>query len=59
MIKNNKIISLTVIGLVIGLVLALVGISPNANVAVLLPLGGIIGFVAGWIWQTRSPEAKE
>lgn len=58
MIKNNKIISLTVIGLVIGLILALVMNSPNANVAVLLPLGGIIGFAAGWVWNTRSPEAK-
>lgn len=58
MIKNNKIISLTVIGLVIGLILGVVVNSPNANVAVLLPLGGIVGFVAGWVWQTRSPEAK-
>jgi small basic protein len=57
-IKNNKIISLTVIGLVIGLILGVVVNSPNANVAVLLPLGGIVGFVAGWVWQTRSPEAK-
>jgi small basic protein len=59
MIKNNKIISLTVIGLVLGLILALAMNSPDANVATLLPLGGIIGFIVGWVWNTRSPEAKQ
>ena len=58
MIKNNKIISLTVIGLVVGIILAVLNNSPQANAIVLAPLGGIVGFLAGWVWQTRSTEAK-
>lgn len=58
MIKNNKIISLTVIGLVVGFILAVLVNSPQANAIVLAPLGGIVGFLAGWVWQTRSTEAK-
>jgi len=58
-IKNNKIISLTVIGLVVGLIIGVLANSPQVNIAVFLPLGGIIGFVAGWVWQTRSSDAKE
>mgnify|MGYP001820892943 CR=1 FL=1 len=58
MIKNNKIISLTIIGLVIGLILGVLVNSPQTNAIVVAPLGGIIGFVVGWIWETRSTEAK-
>lgn len=59
MIKNNKIISLTVIGVLIGLVLAFVVSSANVNVVMLMLVGGIVGFLAGWVWQTRSPEAEK
>ena len=58
MIKNNKIISLTVIGLVVGFILAVLVNSPEASAIVLAPLGGVVGFLAGWIWQTKSPDAK-
>ena len=58
MIKNNKIVSLTVIGLVVGLILAVLVNSPQANAIVLAPFGGIVGFLAGWVWQTRSTEPK-
>lgn len=58
MIKNNKIISLTVIGLVIGLILGILVNSPQANAIVLAPIGGVVGFLAGWVWQTRSTEAE-
>jgi len=56
-IKNNKIISLTVIGLVVGLILAVIANSPQADIVLLAPLGGVIGFLAGWVWQTRSSDA--
>lgn len=59
MIKNNKIFSLTVIGLVVGFILAMLLNSPQANAIVLAPVGGIAGFLAGWVWQSKSPEAQE
>ena len=59
MIKNNKTISLTIIGFVLGLILAVVANSPEANMLVVGPFGGIVGFLAGWIWQSRSGEAKQ
>ncbi len=58
MIANNKIISLTVLGLVIGLILGLMMSSGKADILLLSPFGGIVGFLAGWIWQSRSEKSE-
>ena len=58
MIKNNKIISLTIIGLVVGLICAVLASTGQNNSFVFVPFGGIVGFLAGWFWNTRSGEAK-
>ncbi len=59
MIKKNKIISSTIIGLVVGLILAVLGGAGEANSFMFVPFGGIVGFLAGWFWNTRSGEAKQ
>ena len=59
MIAKNKTISLTIIGLVIGFILGMLGISADGNVLMITSFGGIVGFLAGWIWQTRSGEAEK
>ena len=59
MIKNNKIISLAVIGLVLG---GIIGVGVNTEQINLLStaaFGGVVGFLAGWIWNTRSDGSKE
>ncbi len=57
MIAKNKTISLTVIGLVIGFVLFLLMNTGESNVFGLVPIGGVIGFLVGWIWQSRSEKS--
>ncbi|MBT8092760.1 MAG: hypothetical protein KJN77_06970 [Gammaproteobacteria bacterium] len=59
MIAKNKIISLTIIGLVVGAILGMLGISGGSDILMLMPIGGIAGFLAGWIWQSRSGEAEK
>ncbi|MDH3266600.1 MAG: hypothetical protein OEM25_06515 [Gammaproteobacteria bacterium] len=59
MIKNNKIISLTIIGLVLGLICAVLAGSGQGNALIFVPFGGVVGFLAGWFWNTRSGEAAE
>ena len=59
MIAKNKIISLTIIGIVIGALLSVLGISGGSDILLLVPIGGIVGFLAGWIWQSRSGEAEK
>ena len=59
MIKNNKIVSLTIIGLVVGLILAVLAGTGQNNSFMFVPVGGIVGFLAGWFWNTRSGEAKK
>ena len=59
MIAKNKIISLTIIGLVIGALLSMLGISGGSDILLLVPFGGVVGFLAGWIWQSRSGEAEK
>ena len=54
MIKENKIISLAVIGLVLGGIIGVLVDSEQANVAALATLGGAVGFLAGWVWNSRS-----
>lgn len=58
MIEKHKIISLTIIGLVVGVILGVLGIG-GANTLALIAVCGIVGFLAGWIWQTRSGKAEE
>lgn len=59
MIKNNKIVSLTIIGLVIGLILAFLAGTGQGNSFMFVPFCGVVGFLAGWFWNTRSGEAKK
>ena len=49
---KSKIVSITVLGLVIGAILGLVGVVPNTVGAVII--GGIVGFLVGWFWNSRS-----
>lgn len=59
MIAKNKIISLTIIGLVIGFILGMLGVSADGSVLMITVFGGVAGFIAGWIWQTRAGEAEK
>ncbi len=59
MIKNNKIISLTVIGIVLGGIVGTLVESGQVNMLSAAIVGGIAGFLAGWIWNSRSAESKE
>ena len=54
MIKENKIISLAVIGLVLGGIIGVLINSEQASAATFAGFGGIVGFLAGWVWNTRS-----
>ena len=54
MIKENKIISLAVIGLVLGGVIGVLIDSEQAGAAAFASLGGVVGFLAGWVWNSRS-----
>lgn len=58
MIKNNKIISLAIIGLVIGGIIGAVLDSGQANALSVGIVGGVVGFLAGWVWNSRSGEAE-
>jgi len=59
MIKQNKIISLAVIGLVLGGIVGAIINSEQASVAMVAGFGGIIGFLAGWIWNSRTGGSEE
>jgi len=59
MLKQNKIISLTVIGLVIGGIVGVMLNSEQFSAAALAGFGGVVGFLAGWIWNTRSGGSEE
>lgn len=52
---QSKIVYLTIVGLVIGIVLSLLGV--GQNILLMAVLGGILGFLVGWIWSTRSGSA--
>ena len=54
MIEKNKIISLAVIGLVLGGIIGVLVDSEQASAAVFAAFGGIVGFLAGWVWNSRS-----
>ncbi len=54
MIKQNKIISLAIIGLVLGGIIGFVVDFEQVSAAALAGIGGVAGFLAGWIWNSRS-----
>ena len=59
MIEKNKILSLAIIGVVLGGILgALVDIEQVGMYSV-AAVGGVIGFIAGWVWQSRSDTSEE
>ena len=59
MIMQNKIISLTIIGLVLGGIVGAAVDSEQAIMALLAAVGGIIGFLAGWVWNSRSGGSED
>ena len=59
MIKNNKIISLTIIGIVIGGIVGTLFDSGQVDMLSAAIVGGVAGFLAGWIWNSRPGESKE
>lgn len=59
MINNNKIVSLAIIGVVLGGIVGIVANSAPVNMLLAAILGGIVGFLAGWIWESRSDESKQ
>jgi hypothetical protein len=59
MIMQNKIISLTIIGLVLGGIVGAAVVSEQAIMAMLAAVGGIIGFLAGWVWNSRSGGSED
>lgn len=59
MIKENKIISLAVIGLVLGVIVGVVLNSEEFSVATLAGLGGTAGFLVGWVWNLKSGGSEK
>lgn len=59
MIQKNKIISLAIIGLVLGGIIGAVVNSEQIYMYTLAIVGGVIGFLAGWIWNSRSGGSEE
>jgi len=59
MINNNKIISLAIIGIVLGGIVGTLVESGQVNMLSGAIVGGVAGFLAGWIWNSRSGESKE
>lgn len=59
MIKQNKIISLAIIGLVLGGIVGVLTNSEQTSAAMFAAFGGGIGFLAGWIWNSRTGDSEE
>ena len=59
MIKQNKIVSLAIIGLVLGGILGVVVDAEQANPVTLAAGGGVFGFLAGWVWKLRSGGSED
>jgi Na+/citrate or Na+/malate symporter len=49
---QSKILYLTIAGLVIGAILGVLGVTQNFLLVAVL--GGILGFLVGWVWNTRT-----
>lgn len=56
---NNKIISLAIIGIVLGAIVGIVVNSEQFNLLTATVLGGIIGFLGGWIWSSRTVDTEK
>lgn len=54
MIMNNKILQSALVGIVVGIVIGLVIGTPQINWLSMGSLGGILGFLLGWIIATRA-----
>lgn len=59
MINNNKVVSLAIIGVVLGGIVGIVVNSAEVNTLTAAIVGGIAGFLAGWIWNSRTEVPKE
>ena len=59
MMQNNKIVMLTVIGLILGAIVGTVIESAQVNLYMFAMLGGVVGFLAGWIWNSRKSDSAE
>ena len=59
MIKQNKIVSLAVIGVVVGGIIGIMLNSEQVSIVALASFGGVAGFLAGWIWNSRSGDSEE
>jgi len=58
MLQKHKMLSLAVIGLVLGGMVGALVVSDQAGIYSFAVIGGIIGFLVGWAWNTRSGEAE-
>ena len=58
MINDHKVVSLAIIGLVLGGIIGAVVNSGQVNMLSVAIVGGVVGFLAGWVWNTRSDESK-
>ena len=54
---ENKTITLAIVGLVVGGILGAV-VGGDNSIFTYAPFGGVIGFLVGWIWQSRGGESK-
>ena len=59
MIENNKILSLTVIGVILGGILGALVEIEQMSMYLVAAVGGVIGFFAGWVWQSRSDTSDD
>ena len=59
MIENNKILSLTIIGVILGGILGALVEIEQMSMYLVAAVGGVIGFFAGWVWQSRSDTSEE
>lgn len=56
--KQNIIVWLAVVGLVLGGIIGAIINSEQASMFTIAPLGGVIGFLIGWILKARSDRSK-
>lgn len=56
--QNNKITSLTIVGFVVGGIIGAVATSQQSELLVVAAVGGAIGFLAGWVWDSRSGKTE-
>ena len=59
MIENNKILSLTLIGIILGGILGALVEIEQISMYMVAAIGGVIGFLAGWVWQSRSDTSDD